>query len=64
VVARDLLDRLLIGGGELVTVIAGAGVPASLAAELADYVHAIRPAVETVVHHGGQPTCALMFGVE
>jgi hypothetical protein len=63
-VARELLDRLLIGGGELVTIISGADVPEDLAADLADYVHATRPAVETVVQHGGQPTYPLMLGVE
>jgi dihydroxyacetone kinase-like predicted kinase len=63
-VARELLDRLLIGGGELVTVIAGADAPPALSTELADYVHATRPAVETVMHHGGQPTYPLMIGVE
>ena len=63
-VARELLDRMLIGGGELVTVISGADAPPALSAELADYVHATRPAVETVVHHGGQATYPLMLGVE
>ena len=63
-VAREILDRMLIGGGELVTIISGADAPPSLATELADYIHATRPAVETVVHHGGQATCPLMLGVE
>lgn len=63
-IARELLDRMLIGGGELVTVISGADAPPSLPSELADYVHATRPAVETVVHHGGQADYPLMLGVE
>jgi len=63
-IARELLDRMLIGGGELVTVISGADAPPSLPSELADYVHATRPAVETVVHHGGQANYPLMLGVE
>lgn len=63
-VARELLDRMLIGGGELVTVISGADAPTTMAMELADYVQATRPAVETVVLHGGQPTYPLLLGVE
>jgi DAK2 domain fusion protein YloV len=64
VVARELLDRMLIGGGELVTIISGAAAPPSLSAELADYLQATRPAVEAVVHHGGQATYPLLLGVE
>jgi DAK2 domain fusion protein YloV len=63
-VARELVDRLLIGGGELVTIVVGADAPGSLGADLADYVHLTRPAVETVVHVGGQPSFPVMLGVE
>ena len=63
-VARELIDRMLIGGGELVTIVAGADADPSLVAELDDYVRVTRPAVETVVHHGGQPTYPVMIGVE
>jgi dihydroxyacetone kinase-like predicted kinase len=63
-VARELLDRLLIGGGELVTIVLGADTIPSLGSRLSDYVRATRPAVEAVVHHGGQPTYPVMLGVE
>jgi uncharacterized protein len=63
-VARELVDRMLIGGGELVSIVLGAEASTSLGAELADYVRATRPAVETVVHVGGQPTYPVMLGVE
>ena len=63
-VARELVDRMLIGGGELVTIVLGADAPASLGSLLSDYVQATRPAVEAVVHHGGQPNYPVMIGVE
>jgi DAK2 domain fusion protein YloV len=63
-VARELIDRMLIGGGELLTIVVGADVDPSLGAQLDDYVRATRPVVETVVHHGGQPTYPVMLGVE
>jgi DAK2 domain fusion protein YloV len=63
-VARELLDRMLIGGGELVTIVVGADAPATLGASLGDYLHATRPAVEMVVHDGGHPAYPVMLGVE
>ena len=63
-VARELLDRMLIGGGELVTIVIGADATASLGNSLSDYVRATRPAVEAVIHHGGQPVYPVMLGVE
>ncbi len=63
-VARGLLDRMLIGGGELVTIVVGADADASLAAGLCDYLDAVRPHIETVVYDGGQPHYPLLLGVE
>ncbi|HEX4655485.1 MAG TPA: DAK2 domain-containing protein [Mycobacteriales bacterium] len=63
-VSHELVDRLLTGGGELVTIVIGEGAPASLGADLADYVIATRPAVETSVLECGQPNHPLMLGVE
>ena len=63
-VSRELIDRLLIGGGELVTIVVGADAPTSLGDDLADYVTAARPTVEAVVVLGGQPTFPVMLGVE
>jgi DAK2 domain fusion protein YloV len=62
--ARGLLDRLLIGGGELVTLITGADADAELVDELRAYLSVVRPAVEVVAYHGGQPHHPLLVGVE
>jgi len=63
-VARGLLDRLLIGGGELVTLVTGVDAPADLAGGLAEYVNATRPVVEVATYDGGQPLFPLLVGVE
>lgn len=63
-VSRDLLDRLLIGGGELVTLVTGVDAPADLAASLTHYLGVTRPVVEVAVLDGGQPLYPLLVGVE
>jgi dihydroxyacetone kinase-like predicted kinase len=63
-VSRGLLDRMLIGGGEIVTVATGAGAPDGLGDMLADYVASTRPAVEVAAYDGGQPHYPLLVGVE
>jgi DAK2 domain fusion protein YloV len=63
-VARGLLDRLLIGGGELVTLVTGVDAPADLAPGLIDYLTVTRPVVEVVTYDGGQPLFPLLVGVE
>jgi len=63
-VARGLLDRLLIGGGELVTLVTGVDAAAELAPGLADYLTVTRPVVEVVTYDGGQPLFPLLVGVE
>ena len=63
-VACSVLDRLLIGGGELVTLVTGAAAPDGFGERLSDYVHDTRPAVEAIVYAGGQPDHALLVGVE
>ena len=63
-VATGLLDRMLIGGGELVTLVTGADAPADLAERVCDYLRAVRPTVETLVYDGGQPHYPLLMGVE
>jgi uncharacterized protein len=62
--SRGLLDRMLIGGGELVTLVTGVDAPRGLAAGLADYLAATRPVVEVVSLDGGQPLFPLLVGVE
>ncbi|MFC7547600.1 DAK2 domain-containing protein [Plantactinospora sp. GCM10030261] len=61
---RDLIDRMLGGGGELVTLLLGAGAPAGLADALRAHLAARWPFVETQVHDGGQPNYPLVVGVE
>ena len=63
-VATRILDRMLSGGGELVTLIMGAGAPADLAGEVSDHLHAHRPDVEVAVYDGGQNRYPLLIGVE
>ncbi|MEV4538351.1 DAK2 domain-containing protein [Asanoa sp. NPDC049518] len=61
---RDLLDRLLGGGGELVTLITGADAPAGLADELRAHAATHWPFVEVHVFAGGHPHYPLLVGVE
>ncbi|MBI3689104.1 MAG: DAK2 domain-containing protein [Actinobacteria bacterium] len=63
-VSRELVDRLLVTGGELVTVIIGADAPEGLAAVLGRHVLATHPEVEVVVYPGGQPIYPVLLGVE
>jgi len=75
-VATGVLDRLLGGGGELVTIVAGsvdhgphaaayAGAdPAGLAARSAAWVEEHHPAVDVVVYDGGQERYQLLMSVE
>ncbi len=61
---RDLLDRMLAGGGELVTLLTGrrraGGARRRSAAHLAQHW----PFVEAQVYEGGQPHYPLLVGVE
>jgi uncharacterized protein len=63
-VSRSILDRLLIGGGELVSLVTGADAERDLGDELTDYLLVTRPAVEVVTYAGGQPSYPLLVGVE
>lgn len=63
-VARDLLDRMLLTGGELITVILGADVTEAIGVELERHVAQVHPEVEVVVYRGGQPDYPLLLGVE
>jgi DAK2 domain fusion protein YloV len=59
-----LLDRMLDGGGEMVTLILGSGAPADLADSLGRYLADHRPFVEVQTYDGGQPHYPLLVGVE
>ncbi len=61
---RILLDRMLGLGGELVTLLMGAGAGPELAQVLADHVTAGFPGVEVVVYSGGQQADLVQIGVE
>jgi dihydroxyacetone kinase-like predicted kinase len=61
---RDLLDRMLGGGGELVTLLLGADAPPGLGDELGEHLAQRWPFVEVQVYDGGQPAYPLLIGVE
>lgn len=61
--ARDLVARLLGGGGELVTLIHGEDA-AALATELCSELHAARPDIECLVYAAGTTSDVLLVGVE
>lgn len=63
-ICRDLLDRLLGGGGELITLLIGADAPADLAGALREHLAEGWPFVEVQVYDGGQPHYPLVVGVE
>jgi DAK2 domain fusion protein YloV len=62
-VATEVLERLLGGGGELVTLVAG-GEGRDLAERCAAHLAATHPTVDVVVYDGGQPRYPLLVGVE
>ncbi|MEV1011613.1 DAK2 domain-containing protein [Streptomyces sp. NPDC049881] len=62
-VAADVLERMLSAGGELVTLVIGAGAPSGLAARLCEQVRRGHLGVDTVVCEGRQGV-PLLIGVE
>ncbi len=63
-VGAELLHRMLLGGGELVTVVTGEQAGVDLATRLAEQVARAHPAAEVVTFAGGQPHYPLLLGVE
>ena len=63
-VATQLLDQLLSGNGELLTVITGNLATARSTEEIIAYMADKHPDVEVEVHPGGQPLYPFLFGVE
>ena len=63
-VATDVLERLLAGGGELVTIVGGAEDSDGLAARCAAVVEERHPHVDVVVYDGGQERYPLLMSVE
>lgn len=62
--AKALLDRMLAGGGELVTLIIGQDAPNELADELTAHLAQGWPFTEVNVYDGGQRHYPLLVGVE
>ncbi|KUL39826.1 dihydroxyacetone kinase [Streptomyces sp. NRRL F-4489] len=62
--ATAVLDRMLSAGGELVTLVLGAGAPAALGERLTAHVRERHLAVDTVVYEGGGHAAPLLIGVE
>jgi dihydroxyacetone kinase-like predicted kinase len=58
-----VLERLLGGGGELVTVVAGAEA-GDLGERCASYLSAEHPTVDVSVYDGGQELYPLLMAVE
>jgi DAK2 domain fusion protein YloV len=64
-VARDVLGRLLGGGGEMVTLVSGAEDPdGALAAAAGAWLEEQHPTVDVVVYDGGQERYPLLVAVE
>jgi uncharacterized protein len=63
-VCGRLLDRMLGGGGELATLVLGAGAPRDLEETLTGHVARAWPFVELQCYTGGQPRYHLLVGVE
>ena len=62
-VACEVIERLLGGGGDLVTLVGGEG-GTELAARCAEYVGSRHPTVDVVVYDGGQERYPLLMSVE
>ncbi|NKY13671.1 DAK2 domain-containing protein [Streptomyces somaliensis DSM 40738] len=62
--ARTVLDRMLSGGGELVTLVLADDAPPALADRLERHVRDRYLAVDTCVYHGGRQQAPLLIGVE
>ncbi|MFV2111546.1 DAK2 domain-containing protein [Micromonospora sp. LOL_025] len=59
-----VVDRMLGGGGELVTLLSGADAPDGLADAVREHVGRRWPFVEVQAYPGGQPHYPLLVGVE
>jgi dihydroxyacetone kinase-like predicted kinase len=62
--AAGLIDLLLAAGGELVTVLTGAGIGGNVGTALLDHVHRHHPGTELVTYHTDHRGDALLIGVE
>jgi DAK2 domain fusion protein YloV len=60
----ELLDLLVSDVHDLVTIIEGEGSCAADTRRITEWLKEARPAVETEVHHGGQPLYPYLFSIE
>ena len=60
----SVLQRMLATGGELVTIITGAQVPAELADDIVGSLAESHPDLDCIVYPGGQTRYLLLLGVE
>ncbi|MFG1704668.1 DAK2 domain-containing protein [Nonomuraea sp. M3C6] len=63
-VATMLVDRMVAGGGELVTLVTGAHAPVRLAEQVEKHLKRTRPDVDLVVYDGEQGGYPILIGVE
>lgn len=63
-IGSELLHRMLLGGGELVTIVTGEQAAPGAADRLGDRASKEHPAIEVVSYAGGQPHYPLLLGVE
>jgi DAK2 domain fusion protein YloV len=63
-VAVEVVERLLSGGGEMVTLVRGQGGDTRLCDAVDSAVTTARPAIDVVVYDGGQERYPLLIGVE
>ena len=63
-VARRVADDLLAGGGEVLTMLRGAGADDAVLDSLLQHLAAVHPGLEVVVVEGGQASPALVLAVE
>lgn len=63
-VACLLLEHLMTDEHDLLTIIEGDGASSADTRRITEWVKEHRPAVETEVHHGGQPLYPYLFSIE
>ena len=63
-VAVQVVERMLGGGGELVTLVTGADAEPGLAGAVSAHLRRTRRDLEVEVLDGGQPRYPLLIGVE
>jgi dihydroxyacetone kinase-like predicted kinase len=62
--ARELVERMLSVGGELVTVLLGQDAPDGVEDTLTEHLRRAHPEVDVVVYAGSVPHRVLLVGVE